>query len=197
MTKEHQNLEMTFWDHLEALRWVFVRSIAAVAILSVIAFLNKEFIFNHIFLAPKNPEFITNQLMCKFGHLIHKESLCLNAHPFQIINFKLAGQFSTHIFISIASGIVFASPYIIYEFWKFIKPALYHKEKKHSRGAVLVCSALFITGVLFAYFMILPFTIDFLGSYQVSQQVINTISLESYINNVISVTLSVGIVNKP
>lgn len=194
MTEEKSNVEMTFWDHLEDLRWVFIRSLAAVAVISVVAFLNKNFIFNHVFLAPKEPWFITNVLLCKLSKIINADTLCLNSESLQIINIKLAGQFTTHLFISFAVGILVASPYIIFEFWRFIKPALYSKEQKHSKGAVFICSLLFIVGVLFAYFLVLPLTINFLGTYQVSEQVENTISLSSYIGNVISVTLSIGIV---
>lgn len=194
MGKENSNVEMTFWDHLEELRWVFIRSLAAVAVVSVVAFLNKNLIFNHIFLAPKEPWFITNHLLCQLSKLLDTDNLCLNSESLQIINIKLAGQFTTHLFISFAVGLLVASPYIFFEFWRFVRPALYSNERKHSRGAVFVCSSLFILGVLFAYFLVLPLTINFLGSYQVSETVENTISLGSYIRNVISVTLSIGFI---
>lgn len=185
---------MTFWDHLEELRWVFIRSLAAVAVVSIVAFINKGFIFNNVFLAPKEPWFFTNDILCRLATRFNTDALCLNSESLKIINIKLAGQFTTHLFISFAVGIFVASPYIFFEFWKFIRPALYEKEKKHSRGAVFVCSLLFIVGVLFAYYLVLPLTINFLGTYQVSQQVENTISLSSYIRNVVSVTLSIGFV---
>lgn len=185
---------MTFWDHLEELRWVFIRSLIAIAVVSILAFLNKSIIFNHVFLAPKEPWFFTNVMLCKLADLLNLSALCLNQHTLEIINIKLAGQFTTHLFISFAVGVVAASPFVINEFWRFVRPALYPKEQKHSRGAVLVCSLLFIIGVLFAYFLVLPLTINFLGSYQVSEQVANTISLGSYIRNVVSVTLSIGII---
>ncbi len=191
---ENSNIEMTFWDHVEELRWVFIRSLLAVGVISIVAFLNKNFVFNKVFLAPKEPWFITNKALCKLGELLNSEALCLNQTNLEIINIKLAGQFTTHLFTSFAVGIFIASPYIIFEFWRFIRPALHSKEKKHSRGAVLVSSLLFITGVLFAYFLIVPLTINFLGNYQVSEQVANTISLSSYLSNVVSVSLSVGII---
>ena len=96
--------------------------------------------------------------------------------------------------MSFAIGIFFASPYIIYEIWRFIKPALRQRERKYSRGAVLVCSFLFILGVVFAYYLIVPLTINFLGNYQVSAQVANTITLSSYLSNIISLCLSMGVV---
>ncbi len=194
MTKQRSDVEMTFWDHLEELRWVFIRSLLGIAVFSIVAFIFKEFVFDRVFLAPKEPEFLTNALMCKLAKQLNTAALCLNDSPLEIINIKLAGQFTTHLLISFASGLFLASPYVIFEFWRFVRPALYTKERKHSRGAVLVCSLLFIIGVLFAYFLILPLTINFLGSYHVSASVANTISLGSYIRNVISVTLSLGIV---
>lgn len=194
MTENKNNVEMTFWDHLEELRWVFIRSLIAIIVIGIVAFLNKNIVFNYVFLAPKEPWFITNKLLCEFANKINVDALCLNQGGLSIINIKLAGQFTTHLFISFAVGLFVAAPYLIFEFWNFIRPALYPKEKKHSRGAVFICSLLFITGVLFAYFLIVPLTINFLGNYQVSEDVVNTISLGSYLRNVVSVSLSLGIV---
>ncbi len=192
--KKDDNIEMTLWDHLEELRWVVIRSLGAVGILSIVAFINKNIVFNRVFLAPKEPQFITNQLLCKFSKYLNSDALCLNQNGLDIINIKLAGQFTTHLYSSFAVGLFIASPYIIFEFWRFVKPALHPKEKKHSRGAVLISSFLFITGVLFGYFLIVPLTINFLGGYHVSDAVSNTISLGSYLRNVVSVSLSLGVV---
>ncbi|MDA3893669.1 MAG: twin-arginine translocase subunit TatC [Salinivirgaceae bacterium] len=194
MSKETKNLEMTFWDHLEELRWVFIRALIVIIVLGVVAFLNKNLVFNYVFLAPKEPWFITNELLCQFSKFINSDALCLNQNGLEIINIKLSGQFTTHLFTSFAVGMFLASPYIIFEFWRFINPALRDNEKKHSRGAVFVSSLLFITGVLFGYFLIVPLTINFLGGYQVSEQVANTISLGSYLRNIVSVSLSLGVV---
>ncbi len=194
MSKESQNIELTFWDHLEELRWVFIRSLIAIGAISIAAFLNKALVFNHVFLAPKEPWFITNELLCRFSRYLNSDALCLNQSGLEIINIKLSGQFTTHLFTSFAVGVFLASPYIIFEFWRFVKPALHSNEKKHSRGAVFVSSVLFITGVLFGYFLIVPLTINFLGGYHVSDQVENTISLGSYLRNVVSVSLSLGVV---
>ena len=106
----------------------------------------------------------------------------------------MSGQFMIHMYISMVVGVIVAFPYIIFEIWSFIRPALHLNEKKYSGGAVVVSSLLFICGVLFSYFLIVPLTINFLGTYQVSDFVQNQISLSSYISTVVSVTLSVGIV---
>jgi len=194
MSEKSEQVEMTFWDHLEELRWVFIRSLIGIFAVSIVAFLNKNIVFNKVFLAPKEPWFVTNDLLCKLSKLLNSDALCLNQSGLQIINIKLSGQFTTHLFTSFAVGLFITSPYIIYEFWRFIKPALHPNEKKHSRGAVTVSSLLFIFGVLFGYFLIVPLTINFLGGYQVSEQVENTISLGSYLRNIVSVSLSLGVV---
>lgn len=186
--------EMSFWDHLEELRWHLVRSIAAVLVLAIVAFIFKDFIFNKVILAPMREDFFTTRLLCSFADYVNVSALCLDNSKLEIINIRMSGQFLTHMYISVMSGIVLAFPYILHEIWKFIEPALKTNERKYSGGAVLVCSILFLTGVLFSYFLIVPLTINFLGTYQVSEAVANNVSLSSYISTVVSVSLSVGIV---
>ena len=186
--------EMSFWEHLEELRWNLVRSIAAVLILAIVAFIFKDFIFDKIILAPIRQDFLTTRLLCSFADYVGVQALCLDNSKLEIINIRMSGQFLTHMYISIMSGVILAFPYILHEIWSFIKPALKPTEKKYSGGAVFVCSVLFLFGVLFSYFLIVPLTINFLGTYQVSEAVANNVSLGSYISTVVSVSLSVGIV---
>lgn len=192
--KEKKEKEMSFWQHLEELRWHILRSIIAVLVLAIVAFLNRNIIFDIVILAPKDSEFITNRLLCQLAELISVKALCIDNLALKIINIKMSGQFMTHMYISFIAGIIVAFPYILTEVWSFIRPALMPNEKKHSGGAVVVCSLLFISGVLFSYFLIVPLTVNFLGTYQVSNAVQNTISLKSYISTVVSVTFSVGLV---
>ncbi len=192
--RKSKEKEMSFWDHLEELRWHIVRSILAVVILAVVAFLNRGIIFDLIILAPKDSEFITNRLLCQVAEFLSLPSLCIENLSLKIINIKMSGQFMIHMYISLVVGIIVAFPYIIFEIWSFIRPALHINEKKHSGGAVLVSSFLFICGILFSYFLIVPLTINFLGTYQVSDFVQNQVSLSSYISTVVSVTFSVGLV---
>lgn len=186
--------EMSFWDHLEELRWHIVRSISAVLILAIVAFLNREFIFDVVILAPKDSDFITNRLLCKVADFISLPALCIDDLSLKIINIKMSGQFMTHMYISMVAGVIVGFPYIIYEIWSFIMPALHTKEKNYSGGAVIASSFLFIIGVLFSYFLIVPLTVNFLGTYQVSDFVENQMSLSSYISTVVSVTFAVGLV---
>ncbi len=185
---------MSFWDHLTELRGTFVRSIMAITVLAIVAFANKDFIFNDVILAPKNPHFITNRVLCSLGQLLNIDYFCVKDMALTIINIDMAGQFMTHMYISFVAGIIVAAPYIIYEFWSFIKPALYDNERKSSGSAVLVSSLLFVFGILFAYYLIVPLTLNFFGSYHVSEMVQNQISLSSYISTVVTVTFSIGLV---
>ncbi len=190
---EHEKV-MSFWDHLEDLRMHLIRSIIAVIVLATIAFLNRKIIFDIIILAPSSSDFITYKLLCKLGHLLASNALCVNDLHLKIINIKMSGQFLTHMYISIVAGFVLAFPYILWEIWRFVQPAMYEKERKYSRGGVLVSTGLFLLGVVFSYFLIVPLTVNFLGTYNVSSEVANQISLNSYISTVVSVTFAVGVV---
>ena len=184
---------MTFLEHLEELRWHLIRAFIAIIVVAIAAFFFKEIIFDKIILAPKNPDFYTNRLLCKFGTKLHLPQLCINSKPLNIISIKMAGQFTTHITTSVIVGIIVAFPYIFWEMWRFIKPALYEKESRYTRGAVSISSILFLMGVLFGFFVIAPLSIHFLGSYHVSDQVVNQINLRSYIGTITSVTLAAGV----
>ena len=193
MAKKNQG-EMSFLDHLEELRWHLIRSFLAIFTGAILAFIFKNIIFDQIILAPRSPEFWTNRVLCDLGKQLGNLSLCINTIPLEIISVKMSGQFSVHITVSLIAGLIIAFPYVFWEFWRFIAPALHSKEKKYSRGAVFTSSALFLTGVLFGYYLIVPFTISFLGTYSVSPDVTNTINLISYVGTVTSVVLASGII---
>ena len=189
-----QEKEMSFWEHLEELRWRIVRSFLAVLVFAVVAFLNRRIIFDNIILAPKDSEFITNQLLCKLAEFISVKGLCIDSLDLNIINITMSGQFMTHMYISIVAGLIFATPYILWEIWRFVTPALKSSEKKYSGGTVAIMSLLFFIGVLFSYFLIVPLTLNFLGTYQVSEDVLNKIALRSYIGTVVTLSFGVGAV---
>jgi len=189
-----EQAEMSFLEHLEELRWHIVRSAGAVFVFAVAAFIMKEFIFDVVILRPRMPDFWTNRMFAKLGDLVGSEAVKINQVPLKMQSIKIAGQFSTHIMVSIIAGLIVASPVVFYEFWRFIKPALYEKERKHASGAVFFTSVLFLMGVLFGYFLIVPLSIHFLGTYQVSSEVENMINLRSYIGSVTSISLAAGIV---
>ena len=192
--EKNKSDEMSFLDHLEELRWHLIRSIASILVFAILAFIFYNIIFDYIILAPKTPDFITNKLLCQLGDKVGSTKLCINSKPFQIINIKMAGQFATHIMVSVIAGVIIAFPYIFYEFWRFVEPALYENEKKSARGSVFYTSFLFLLGVLFGFYVITPLSVHFLGTYNVSAQVENTINLGSYINTVTSVVLASGVI---
>lgn len=192
--KKKQEAEMSFLDHLEELRWHIVRSAAAIMIFAIAAFIMKGFIFDVVILAPRTPEFWTNQMFAKLGDLIGSEAVKINQVALKMQSIKIAGQFSAHIMISIIAGFIIASPVIFYEFWRFIKPALYEKERNHAGGAVFFTTILFLMGVLFGYFLIVPLSVHFLGTYQVSSEVENAINLGSYVGSVTTISLATGVV---
>ncbi len=192
--EEEQEAVMSFWDHLEVLRKHIIRSLIAVVVLAAFAFLNRKLVFDTVILAPSSSDFITYKLLCQLGHMFSSDALCVKDMHLQIINIKMSGQFLTHMYISIVAGFIMAFPYVLWEIWRFVQPALYEKERKYSRGGVLVSTGLFLVGVLFSYFLIVPLTVNFLGTYNVSSEVSNQISLNSYISTVVSVTFAVGVV---
>lgn len=192
--KSENEGEMSFLEHLEELRWHIIRSVIAIFVLMIIAFLFKNLIFDKIILAPKNPDFFTNRMLCKVGQAVKVPALCINTRPFNIINIKMAGQLTTHITVALVSGLILAFPYVLWEFWQFFKPALHANERKYSRGAVLAASLLFFTGVLFGYYALAPLSIHFLSTYDISPDVVNQINIRSYIGSLTSICLATGLI---
>ncbi|PIF06337.1 MAG: twin-arginine translocase subunit TatC [Draconibacterium sp.] len=186
--------EMSFLDHLEELRWHIIRASLAIVVFAIVAFIMKGFIFDTLIMKPMTPDFWTNRMFAKLGELVGSDALLINQKPLNLIAIKMADQFMIHIMTSIIAGFIIASPIVFYEFWRFIKPALYDKEKKHASGAVFYTSALFMIGVMFGYFLIVPLSIQFLGTYSVSEQVTNQINTRSYIGTVTSISLASGVV---
>jgi sec-independent protein translocase protein TatC len=193
-SRKSTQAEMSFLDHLEELRWHIIRSALAIFVFAIVAFVMKDFIFDTVILHPRMPDFWTNRMFAKLGDLVGSDYLKINQTPLQLISIKIAGQFSTHIWVSIIAGLIVASPVVFYEFWRFIKPALYEKEQKVATGAVFYTSFLFILGILFGYYLIVPLSINFLGTYNVSSEVANQINLRSYIGSVTSIVFASGVV---
>lgn len=193
-SKSSPTKEMSFWDHLEELRKRLIRSVLAWVALSVLAFTQRDIIFDKIILAPKDGTFITYRWLCQLGDWLHMDSLCMKSLSIHLINYNLSGQFMIHMTISMVAGLILAVPFIFYQVWQFIKPALHVKEKKYAGKAVFFMSGLFMIGIMFSYFFMVPWTLNFLGTYQVSASVVNQIAIDSYISTVVSVVFSVGLV---
>ncbi len=186
--------EMSFLEHLEELRWHIIRSFIAVFVLAVIAFIFQDFIFSEIIFKPKMPDFWTNRMFAKLGDLIGSEKIKINQKELNLINIKLAGQFTMSMWASMIAGLILAAPVIFLEFWKFIKPALYENEKRIASGAVYYTTFLFIIGLLFGYYLIVPLSIQFFGTYTISSEVANQINITSYISMVVSVVFASGVI---
>jgi sec-independent protein translocase protein TatC len=186
--------EMSFLEHLEELRWHIIRSVIAIFVLMIVAFMFKNIIFDKIILAPKNPEFFTNRILCRLGELVNVKALCINTKPVNLISIKMAGQITTHITVALVAGLIIAFPYVLYEFWKFFRPALHNNEQQVAKGGVVVTSLLFFTGVLFGYYALAPLSIHFLTTYEVSADVVNQINIRSYIGTLTSICLATGLI---
>ena len=186
--------EMSFLDHLEELRWHLIKSTMAIMILATVAFIFKDIIFDVIIFGPKKADFPTYKFLCKSAQAIGFDSFCFTELPFRVQSRTMAGQFSAHIWTSITAGFILAFPFIIYEFWKFVSPGLHKNERSNARGFIIVASLLFFLGVLFGYYVVTPLSINFLGTYQVSEQVFNDFDLSSYIGLVRACALSSGLI---
>ena len=185
--------EMSFIDHLEELRWHIVRSVIAIFVLSITAFIAKDFVFNTIIFAPSRPDFWTFRMLCKVGDFINSDAICIESIPFKIQSRKMTGQFTMHITSSFVIGLIVAFPYIFWEFWWFISPGLYSNERKVSRGAVFFVTLLFSMGVMFGYFVMSPLAVNFLANYQVSELVYNEFDITSYVSTLSTLILGSGI----
>ena len=187
--------EMSFLDHLEDLRWHILRSFIAIFIVGIGAFIFKDFIFDKIIFGPKDINFPTYKILCTISNFIGlDDSFCITELPFRVQSRTVSGQFSAHIWTSIAAGFVIAFPYVLYQFWSFISPGLYQNEKKYARGFIFVSSLLFFIGVVFGYYVVCPLSINFLVNYSVSNEVFNDFDLNSYIGLVRASVLASGLI---
>jgi sec-independent protein translocase protein TatC len=190
---ESEEKEMSFLDHLEELRWHIIRSLAAIMVFAIAAFLAKRIIFHGIILAPSRPDFWTYRMLCKIGNLINTNVLCIEELPFIIQSRQMTGQFMMHITSSFVIGLILAFPYAFWEIWRFVKPGLYDKEKNVARGAVFFVSLLFGLGVLFGYFVVSPISINFLSNYQLDPSISNEFDIISYVSTISMLVLACAI----
>jgi len=190
-----QDKDMSFLDHLEIFRWHLIRAAAAIMFFAIIAFMYNDIIFDVILLGPKDPNFLTYKVLCNISRFLgFADALCLTESPFSLMNISMSGQFSAHITTSIFAGFILAFPYVFWEMWCFLRPALHDREIKLAKGIVFFSSLLFMFGIVFGYYVVAPLSVNFLGSYQVSSTVANQISLTSFISTVTTVSFANGII---
>jgi sec-independent protein translocase protein TatC len=210
--KESSDVEMTFFEHLEDLRPHLMRAFGALFSIAIAAFVFKGFIIDTLLFAPQTPEFPTNRWLCSMGYtlndfvgwlggLLEREwsmdptVLCINSEKVaEIVNNRLTGQFNLHITVAMATGLVLGIPYLLWEIWQFVKPALLPGERRGTRLFVLWVSLCFFTGALFGYFIITPLSLHFFLNYSASEGITNLIDISSYFSQVIGIPLGTGLI---
>ena len=185
--------EMSFWDHLDELRRVLMRISAVVVAIGLAVFIFKDEVFEAV-LAPSKGNFITYRWINHLLELLGWDSMLIPDTDLTMINTQLAAQFMTHITVSMTIGLLVAAPYVVYELFGFVKPALYENERRYSNRIMVAVVALFFLGVVMNYFVIFPVSVKFLGTYQVNEGVVNTIALSSYISTFTTLSLMMGLV---
>lgn len=186
---------MTFWDHLEALRWMLVRIISALMVFVVAGFAFIPYLFNNVVMAPSRNDFFFYRFLSKVAAASNMVPDSLN-QPFHvdIINIKLSSQFFLHMSLSLWLALLITFPYIVYEIWKFVCPALYDNERNSVRFTFLFGTVMFFVGCVVGYSVVFPLTLRFLYTYQISPDITNQLSLDSYMNNFLMLIFMMGIV---
>lgn len=193
MAKKNLN-EMSFLDHLEDLRWLLVRSTIAVILMAIVTYFISDYLFDTIIFGPTKPSFFTYHFFCDLSHSLgFADSICITEMPFIIQNTEMEGQVNVFIWVCILAGFILSFPYILWEIWKFISPALYTKEKKSAKVFIFFSSLLFFLGVLFGYFVVIPMSVNFVATFTVSDVVLNQFTLGSYIGMVKTSVLASGL----
>jgi sec-independent protein translocase protein TatC len=186
--------EMSFIDHLEALRGHLFRSVLAIAVGAILAAVFNRFFVKQILLGPMQPDFPTYGVLCRLSHALKMgDALCMDGLAVKMQSTAVGSQFSMWFTVIIVAGIILAFPYIFYEFWRFIKPALTKKELDKTRGVIFWVSLLFFTGVFFGYFVIAPYTINFFSSFQLDESIENRWTIASYVDTLIPLVLGSGL----
>jgi len=185
--------EMSFFGHLEALRGHLIRASIAIIVITCFVFAYYDWIFDTLIMGPSKMDFWTYRTMCNAGNAIGR-NFCFSAFHIQLINTEMAGQFTLQINSSLMIGITLGVPYLLWELWRFVKPALHEKERKAATGFVFYATFLFFTGVLFGYYIITPMSLHFLATYTVSSSIENLFTIDSYISSVATLTLATGLV---
>jgi len=186
--------EMSFIDHLEALRSHLFRSVIAILVGALVIAFNKDFFVKKVLLGPTKADFPTYGLFCRIGKWLNlEEALCMQGLNIQMQSIGVSTQFSTFISVMLIGGIIIAFPYIFWEFWRFIRPALTRKELQNTRGLIFWVSVLFFTGVFFGFFIIAPYTLNFFGNFQLDESIENRWTIASYFDTLIPLVLGTGL----
>ncbi|MDH6308943.1 sec-independent protein translocase protein TatC [Dysgonomonas sp. PFB1-18] len=192
---EETNDGMTFWDHLEELRWTLIRSIIALLIFAIAGFAAMPYIYDSIIMGPTNANFFLYEYLCKVTSAIpFLPDFCDDTFHVNIININLTSQFFRHMTTSFWLALILTFPYLVFEIWRFVSPALYESEKKSIRWVFLFGTIMFFIGCTVGYSLVFPITFRFLATYQLSDTIVNQISLDSYMDNFLMLVFIMGIV---
>lgn len=191
---DEYDAQMSFMEHLEALRWHLVRSVIAVVVGSIFSFIHGRYIFDKILLGSTKPDFWTYRKMCELSqYLYHDDRICINKMDFKLQALDIQEQFYQHFMIAIIGGLIIAVPYILFEIYRFIKPALKRTEKRYSGLVIGFASLLFFTGILFGYYILSPISVNFLANYSLSPDIERNFKVSSVISFITMLTLGAGI----
>lgn len=185
--------EMSFLDHLEELRWHVVRSLCAIVVFTIIGFIYVKWVFNEILLAPARADFPTWRGLCKLGDLIGNPDLCITDIPLELQSRFMTGQFTITIVSALVLGLILSFPYVIWELWRFIRPGLYAKERKGSRGVVGAVTFLFASGISFGYYVITPLMVYVMVNFKISEAIVNQFDITSYVTTVVLLIFGTGL----
>ncbi|MCI0921702.1 twin-arginine translocase subunit TatC [Sphingobacterium rhinopitheci] len=186
--------EMSFFEHLEILRWHIIRSVLAIIVFAILAFSFYDFVFDVIIMGPKNLDFWTYRMMCKAGEILNINDFCVTKIPFNLISTELTGQFMLQINSCLLLALAMGFPYLLFEIWLFIKPALSEIERKSARGFVFYATLLFALGALFGYYIVVPLSINFLANVSLNIEIVNQITIDNYLSTIATLTIGCGIV---
>lgn len=186
--------EMSFIDHLEDLRWHVIRSVVAILLGAILVFIYARDIVDKVIFAPADNSFVTYKWLCDLSHSLGLgQAICLAGVDAKFQSNTMTGQFISTFTIAFIGGFIVAFPYVFWEFWKFVRPALSQKELKKTRGVIFWVSLLFFTGVLFGYYILTPFMVNFYFSYTLSDKIVNLPNFSDYIENLIYTTVGIGV----
>ena len=188
--------EMSFIDHLEALRWHIMRSLLAIVLAAVVFFIFIDWIFDHVIMGPTQNNFISYRLLCSLSHSLHMgNSLCMPPMQLNLQINSVSGTFVSSITIAFVGGIIVALPYVLWEVWRFVRPALKPGELKYTRGVIFWVSFFFFIGAAFGYFLLAPFTFNFLANYKIGHTdiLLYRPTLDDYLDSLIDITLGAGV----
>lgn len=186
--------EMSFVDHLEALRWHILRSIIAVALGAIAVFVFSDFFVDAIVFGPTRSDFFSVKWLCEIGRAVGiGDGLCVKADMIEFQETTMTGQFIASFTVAFIGGFVLAFPYIFWEMWRFVKPALSEKERRGTRGVIFWVSVLFFIGVAFGYMILTPLMVNFYFNYKLSDQIVIRPTFTDYLENLVYSTVGIGL----